>query len=120
MPLPEHEPERLLEEAMFAYTESRFSDAFPVFEGLAETENIKAMCFLAEMYLRGEGVDADIENGLKLLRRTVDLGHADSAFNLGALYRSGADGVPKDLGLSKQFFLRAKELGCELPVDAYL
>lgn len=116
----EHQAETLLEDAIFAYNEGRFSDAFPVFEELAETGNVEATCGLADMYLRGEGVGKDVENGLRLLRCAVDLGHANAAFNLGALHRTGADGVPIDISLSKKFFLRAKELGCELPVDKYL
>ena len=110
----------LLEEAAGAYCEGRFPDAFPVYEKLAATGSIEAICGLALMYLQGEGAYADVEQGLALLRRAVSLGHANSAFNLGALYRSGACGVPKNSELSKQFFRRAKELGCDLPVDDYL
>lgn len=110
----------LLEEAAGAYCEGRFQDAFPVYEKLAATGNVGAICGMAQMYLRGEGVCADVEQGLALLRRAVGFGHANSAFNLGALYRSDDCGVPKNSEFSKQFFHRAKELGCELSVDGYL
>ena len=116
--MPHLDPEsvKLLEDAVFAYTEGRFNDAFPVLEKLASTGNLEAIRGLAEMYLRGEGVEANVQAGIKLLRHAADLGHANSAYCLGALYRSGAYGVPRDAEQSKFFFLLAKDLGCELPI----
>lgn len=72
------------------------------------------------MYLREEGLPTNVEKGLDLLRQAASWRHSTAAYNLGALYRSGASGVQKNLDKSSQFFRRAKELGCELPVDDYL
>jgi TPR repeat protein len=54
------------------------------------------------------------------MERAASLGVSNAAFNLGALYRTGDCGVPKDSDKSKRCFLLAKELGCELPVDKYI
>jgi TPR repeat protein len=72
------------------------------------------------MYLRGEGVARDMEQGLRLLRLAAGWGDAIAAYNLGALHRSGADGVPRDAGANGLYFLMARDLGCKLPVDDYL
>jgi TPR repeat protein len=72
------------------------------------------------MYLRGEGVEQNVEKGIQLMELAASLGHSTAAFNLGALYRSGDCRVPRDQEKSRHFFLLAKQLGCELPVEDYL
>jgi TPR repeat protein len=72
------------------------------------------------MYLRGEGVKADVAKGLELLRVAAAEGSYNAAFNLGALHRSGANSVPVDLAESRRYFLLARKLGCPLSVDDYL
>lgn len=79
-----------------------------------------AATYLAEMYLRGEGVPRNVEKGLALLELAVSRGDSTAAFNLGALHRTGDRGVPVDLARSRRYFLLAKELGCELSIEGYL
>ena len=120
MPAGKENAEQRYDDAAYAYSEGRFEEALAGFSDLAESGNAIAATYMAEMYLRGEGVSPDVEKGLDLLRRAASLGHSTAAFNLGALYRTGGCGVQKDLEKSKKFFLLAKELGCELPVEEYL
>jgi TPR repeat protein len=108
------------DEAAWAYCTGRFEEAAAGFAELVLLECAPAADYLAQMYLRGEGVGADVEKGLGLLRLAAGWGYANAAYSLGALHRSGADGVPRDAAASRHYFLLARELGCELPVDDYL
>jgi TPR repeat protein len=118
-----NEPEgrdRQLEDAAYAYTIGSFDEAFAGYSRLVDSGNPDAAVGLAHMYLRGEGVSASVEKGLELFRLAASLGNATAAFSLGALHRSGDCNVPIDPEKSKQFFLLAKKLGCELPIEPYL
>ncbi len=107
------------EDAAYAYTVGNFVEALALFSELVESGHATAPAYLSEMYLRGEGTPADVAKGLELLQLGVSRGDSNAAFNLGALYRTGAYGVPKDQHKSRQFLLRAKELGCTFPVTDY-
>ena len=72
------------------------------------------------MYFRGEGVTADPSLGIKMLEKACSLGDPNSAYNLGALYRSGNYSVHIDLEESRKFFLLAKELGIELDITPFI
>ena len=120
MPAGHGNAEQRYLDAAYAYTVGHFAEAMAGFSELAEAGSAKAATYLAEMFLRGEGAPQDIEKGLQLLERAASWGHANAAYNLGALHRSGAYGVPKDPEKSKRYFQLAKELGCELPVEGFL
>ena len=112
--------EFLFEDACYANTIGEFDKAFILFSELAQRGHIDALVGLATMHLRGEGTPQDSVRGLELLERAASLGHSTAAFNLGALYRNGDCKVPRDFEKSKRFFILAKELGCQLPVEDYL
>jgi TPR repeat protein len=120
MSTPSDEEKRLLADATYACNTGHLREAFAIFERFAELGNIEALCGLSQMYLRGEGVAIDVEKGLAFLRRAAEMGHANSAFNLGALHRTGDCSVPKDPQKSKHYFQLAKELGCEISVEKFL
>jgi TPR repeat protein len=107
-------------DAAYAYGIGQFDEAFAGFSKLAQSGDPMATAYLAQMYLRGEGVSANVAKGLELLETAVALGNSTAAFNLGALHRSGDCDVPIDREKSKAYFRRAKELGCELSVEPYL
>lgn len=107
-------------DAAYAYGLGHFNEALAGFSELARSGHAMATTYLAEMYLRGEGVLPNVEKGVELLELAISRGDSSAAFNLGALHRNGAYCVPKDLDKSRRFFLLAKELGCELSVDDFL
>jgi TPR repeat protein len=118
---PGHEAHsRQYEDAAHAYTYGQFEAAVAGFTELFRIGCPPAAAYLAQMYLRGEGVPADVQKGLELLRLAASWGYSIAAFNLGALHRSGAYGVPIDSQASRRYFLLAEQLGCELPAKAYL
>jgi TPR repeat protein len=108
------------DEAAGSYCIGNFGEAAEGFAQLTRLGCAPAAVYLAQMYLRGEGVERDVEKGLGLLRMAAGWEYAIAAFNLGALYRSGADGVPRDAVASRHYFLLARELGCELGIEDYL
>jgi TPR repeat protein len=108
------------EDAAYAYTIGNFDEAFTGFSGLVQEHYAPAATYLAQMYLRGEAVSKDVRKGIDLLQLAAAWGHELGAFNLGALHRSGAWGVPIDREKSRHNFLLAKQLGCKLPVEDYL
>src|SRR5579885_1248128 len=99
-------------DAAYAYDRGNFHEAFVGFSKLVQSGNAMAATYLSNFYFRGEGVPRNVEKGIELLELAITLGDSQAAFNLGALYRSGDCGVPKDPEKSRRFFLLAKELGC--------
>jgi TPR repeat protein len=108
------------ENAAYAYGIGPFEVALNGFSQLAQSGHPMAIAYLAEMYLRGEGVPPSVEKGLELLQLAASLGNSSAAYNLGALHRSGDCGVPIDREKCRKYFLLAKELGCKLPVEQYI
>lgn len=107
-------------DAAHAYCNGQFEKSLATFSELVESGNAMAATYLSNMYLRGEGVPKNVKKGLELLELAASWGDAMAAFNLGALYRTGDCGVPRDFEKSRHFFLLARELGCPLPVENYL
>lgn len=74
----------------------------------AEQGHPDAQYNLGFMYLLGEGVPSDADEGLRLLRRAADQ-EAESAFRLLAdVYRNGYYGVPLDLAEATRWDERSK------------
>jgi TPR repeat protein len=82
-------------DAAGAYCIGRFGEAARGFAELVEAQCPPAATYLAQMYLRGEGVPADVQKGLELMQVAASWGDSTAAFNLGALHQTGAAGVPK-------------------------
>lgn len=110
----------LLETADCAYSEGRMEETFQIYVSLVGNEDPSIFQALGEMTLRGEGVEQNTEKGLEYMKRAVELGNANAAFNLGALHRSGDCGVTVDLNTSKKYFLIARDLGCELNIEEFI
>lgn len=110
----------VFDDAVAAYHLGQYQKAMAGFSSSVFTGNPLAALYLADMHFRGEAVPSDTEKGLSLLRLAVSWGNSTAAFKLGALYRTGAYGVPADPGESRRYFLVAKVLGCEVSVDEFL
>lgn len=106
--------------AAYAYGEGKFEEALAGFLQLAELGNAMAAAYLGLMYIDGEGVSNDAEQGLEWLARAASWGDCTAAYNLGVFYRAGRRGIRKDDDKSKQYFRLAKELGTELSVEKFL
>jgi TPR repeat protein len=57
---------------------------------------------LAECYLRGQGVGADVHKAIELLKQNINEGHPYSPCVLGALYIEGTK-VPQNLKMGLQY-----------------
>ena len=69
-----------------------------------------AMCALAELSLRGDGVARDSARAVALYERAADLGHHWAMLALGTLYERG-DGVARDRQRALHWLQRAVEAG---------
>ena len=66
---------------------------------------------MAMVYLNGDGVDQNYPLAFKWFRKkAAKLGHAESQFNLGWMYSSGAGGI-KDLALAAKCYSQAADQG---------
>ncbi|MEO5368965.1 MAG: hypothetical protein H7833_02710 [Magnetococcus sp. DMHC-1] len=69
-----------------------------------------AQTTLGLMYLRGEGVAADPQQAVKLLRQAAQAGETSAMYLSGILYQEGM-GVKKDLQKARAWFLLGAEAG---------
>ena len=116
---PEHE-DALEQAANYAYTIGNFKEAFVGFSQLWSLGRVSAAKALAEIYLRGEGTTIDAPKAVELLRRAIEAGDGNAAFNLAAIYHSGGHGMPQDLNFSRHFFIVAKRLGCKNDIEPFV
>jgi TPR repeat protein len=70
-----------------------------------------AMARLGAALVAGDGVAADPEGGLRLLREAQAKGEPDAALEMGAVTLKGLGGVSKDREKAKEFFKEALRLG---------
>jgi len=79
---------------------------------VAESGNPKAMWFIAQAYIFGDGVPEDYEKAMEWLQRSANLGFPDSFLTMGELYFRGL-GVESDLQEAWKYFRQAKLRGCK-------
>ena len=72
-----------------AYDAGDFETAFNVWRPLAEAGHLDAQVSLAEFYLNGLGVAADVAAGVAWYRRAAEAGDPVAQLNLGDLYARG-------------------------------
>ena len=65
---------------------------------------------LGRMYVVGDGVPQDFEEGAKWYRKAAEQGDVDAQYNLGNMYVLG-DGVPQDFEEAVKWFRKAAEQG---------
>lgn len=66
---------------------------------------------LAEMYMNGEGVMRDMEQGLALMKKAAEQDYLPAILVLARTHEQGAEGVAVDLSLSLGYWRRAAALG---------
>lgn len=85
-----------IDDALAAYDRKDFATALRVLLPAAEEGEQRAMNTLGLMYLNGEGVARDTDEGKKWIGRAADQGDASAQFSLGVDLAVG-HGVPVDL-----------------------
>jgi TPR repeat protein len=107
-------------EALQNIEKGDYSAATEVLTHLADADNPKAQCNLANLYQFGWGVTADgrkaVELYFKVARRNIheEKLSALSYHNLSTLYICGAPGIGPDHERSAAYSALAKELGFEM------
>jgi hypothetical protein len=102
-----------LEEAVSAYMNEQYADAFPALKQLAADGDPTAQFLLALMYRNGEGVAADEHEYTRWLRtfeESARRGDPGAQWSLSCKYRWG-DHFPQDIARANEWLERAAEGG---------
>ena len=73
----------------------RYAEAAAMLKPLAEQDDARAQFRLGEMYLDGNGVERNEQEGVRLLRKAATLGDPDAQLRMGEMYFRGR-GVPQN------------------------
>lgn len=99
-----------LEAGLTAHARGDYDTALNELRPLAEAGNARAQSKLGTMYINGEGVPEDAEEGVRWYRKSAEQGFVDGQFNLGSAYASGR-GVAKDDAEAARWYRMAAEQG---------
>ena len=94
------------EQALAAYEQGNFEEAFTLWQTLADGGNEEAQFQLGLMYDKGQGVNEDPAAAVQWYTRAAEAGHIKAQHYLGILYEYGR-GVEKDLEMAKQWYAKA-------------
>lgn len=97
-------------DAIADYSQGRFEQARPRFEGAATAGSAAAQYHLGLMHARGEGTVRDFRQAAHWFGLAAELDHAHSQFILGHMYARG-DGVERDLVSAHVWFSAAAAAG---------
>jgi TPR repeat protein len=78
---------------------------------LAEAEYPPAVSTYGAMLFFGDGVKPDINRGISLLKRAVELGDAAAHFQLALAYLAERPELPRDIGKAEGLLKKALEMG---------
>jgi TPR repeat protein len=84
--------------------------AFLTYEDAMRRGYVSALNNLAVLYEIGDGVEANPQTAVDLLKRGAEQGHPLAMYNLGIRYRYGTD-VRRDWGQAYELFAKAAETG---------
>lgn len=77
---------------------------------MAERGHIGCQIFLAELYIKGDGVPLDYHQAIYWLSKAAERGDDWGSYNLGVMYATGK-GVSQDYNQAKIWFAKAAEHG---------
>jgi TPR repeat protein len=89
----------------------RYAEALRLYHEAMAAGDLGAASGLGLMYLKGEGVTKDLEEGIRLLQEAADAKLSWGHLTLGLLYQCGTYGVPRNLQLAKKHLLQGAECG---------
>ena len=88
-----------LEAGLAAYERGDYDTALREIRPLAEKGDARAQSRLGTMYIKGEGVQKDAQEGVRWYRNAAEQGVAEAQWLLGRTYAAG-EGIP---GLDRAF-----------------
>ena len=94
---------------IFDYSEDD-EEAVTYYRAAAEQGNTRGLAGLGEMYVKGEGVEKDLDEGRRYFIEAAELGHAGSIRALISAYERGGLGVEPDAGQAEYWKSRLAEL----------
>ncbi len=71
------------------------------------SSDAQAAFYVAEMYEKGEGLSKKAERAVEYYRKSSDLGNHNATYQLGKIYESGADDVPRDIVAAVNYYATA-------------
>lgn len=92
--------------------ENDFDKAFELFSQAADEYELDSAYYnLATMYMDGEGRDPDIDKGMMLLERSIELGDSKAAQFLGMIYLWGLYNIKVSYRKAAKYFEKGYKLG---------
>ncbi|MGO9318782.1 MAG: TonB family protein [Terracidiphilus sp.] len=98
------------QKAGILFSQSRYTDARPLFEQACAGGNGEACNYLGVLYLDGFGVAKNSVKATDYYAKACNAGHSTGCLNLSSCYRDGT-GVRKDIEKEKQYLNKACSLG---------
>jgi TPR repeat protein len=95
-----------LSQALKDVSLQNYKAALPALQQYANTDQVKALFVLANLYLNGQGVEKSQEKAAELYRKAAGLGFSPAQYALGGLYENGW-GVKADLASAMQWYGKA-------------
>lgn len=91
--------------------EQNYQAARELLETLRDNDDqVQALFYLATIYDEGLGTEVNQEKSFELYQKAAQLGHPDSAYNVGFMYQHG-EFVSEDLIAAQQWYEKSCELG---------
>lgn len=103
-----------LEQAIAAFNQGDYKQAFMKFMPLARKGNAEAQYYLGGIYLDGLGVTANSAKGVEWMEKAIAQYHRDAATTLGKRYLSGM-GVTMDATRGTDLFKLAESFPTDAP-----
>lgn len=100
-------------EAYAKYKMAQYEEARNIWLMLAEDNNASAIINLANLYEQGQGVERDLEQATKWLKKAAVLDDARGQYQLAMAYEKGL-GVERDLHKAAHWLEKAAEQGDEI------
>ena len=77
----------------------------------ADRGSVDAMFDLGNCYSDGEGVNENLELGIKHIKQAADNGHTLAQFGIGMMYYCGEDGMEQNFTMAEKYLLMAAKSG---------
>jgi len=97
--------------ALAAYQQGDYQQAYQLFEPLAIRGDHGAEFYLALMCHNGQGVERDVDETLKWLRRSASGGEPAALTLLGRFYAAGGHGVEQSFSSARRYWGKAAKRG---------